>query len=123
MSEEVKEAIMQFQTAIDFKTATVMPMEYSIDIENAKVLLKYIEQLQQENEELKKYCCKRNDCGGRLKENHKPTDNEVLTEFEKWLEEETKCTEQYADNDMAKGYINAIKLCKYYLQELKEGKK
>ena len=61
MSEEVKEAIMQFQTAIDFKTATVMPMEYSIDIENAKVLLKYIEQLQQENEELKKYCCKRND--------------------------------------------------------------
>ncbi len=47
----------------------------------------------------------------------------ILTEFEKWLEEKIKCTEQYADNDMAKGYINAIKLCKYYLQELKEGKK
>ena len=49
--------------------------------------------------------------------------NYILTEFEKWLEEEIKCTEQYADNDMAKGYINAMKLCKYYLQELKEGKK
>ena len=50
-------------------------------------------------------------------------DTWILTEFEKWLDEKIKCTEQYADNDMAKGYINAIKLCKYYLQELKEGKK
>ena len=85
--------------------------------------LVYFDRLQNENKELKNYCCKRNDCGGRLKQNHKLTDSEVLTEFEKWLEEKMKCTEQYADNDMAKGYINAIRLCKYYLQELKEGKK
>ncbi len=85
MSEEVKQAIMELETAINFKTATVMPMEYSIDIENAKVLLKYVEQLQMENEELKKYCCKRNDCVGRLKQNNKLTDSEILIEFEKWL--------------------------------------
>ena len=54
MNDKVKQAIMEFETAINFKTATVMPMEYSIDIENAKVLLKYIEQLQQENKNLNK---------------------------------------------------------------------
>ena len=44
----------------------------------------YVEQLQKENEELKKYCCKRNDCGGRIKENNKPTDAEVLERLETW---------------------------------------
>lgn len=46
MSNEIKEAIMQFQTAIDFKEAP-MPMDYSIDLENAKILLDYITWLQQ----------------------------------------------------------------------------
>lgn len=40
-------------------------------------------QLQQENEELKEYCCKRNECSGRLKENHKLTEYEILNELER----------------------------------------
>ena len=52
MKDEIREAIMQFQTAIDFKEAP-MPMNYSIDLENAKILLDYITNLQQENERLK----------------------------------------------------------------------
>ena len=95
MSEEVKQAIMQFKTAINFKTATVMPMEYSIDIESAKVLLKYIEQLQQENEELKqrikdfeKYKMTPDELVA-LVSNELIRENEmlnnILTEFEKWL--------------------------------------
>ena len=52
MNDEIREAIMQFQTAIDFKEAP-MPMNYSIDLENAKMLLNYITNLQKENEELK----------------------------------------------------------------------
>ena len=47
--------------------------------------------------------------------------NNILNDFDKFLENRLKDT--YANNDMAKGYKNAIKLCKYYLQELKEGKK
>ena len=82
-----------------------------------KQCIDYIEQLQQENKELKKYCCKRNDCGGRIKENHKLTDSEVLTEFEKWLEEKEKDTKI---NPVMNGTIKGI-LGK--LQELKEGKK
>lgn len=52
MGEKIKEAIMQFQTAIDLKEAP-MPMNYNINIEDAKVLLNYIELLQQENAKLK----------------------------------------------------------------------
>ena len=75
----------------------------------------YIIDLEQENKELKKYCCKRNDCGGRLKENHKPTDNEILTEFEKWLEE-------YKHEVGIDEYVT-IQIILDKLQELKEGKK
>ena len=88
MSEEIKQLIDYLQIFVndDRKEITKYGLEISQD--NTKLLLNYIEQLQQENEELKKYCCKRNDCGGRLKENHKLTDSEVLTKFEKWLENE-----------------------------------
>ena len=102
MSEDVKQAIMEFETAINFKTATVMPMEYSIDIENAKVLLKYIEQLQQENN--------------------------ILTEFEKWLKEEIEKRKE-ANNPLDPFQVDsyyiklAAKTCLDKLQELKEGKK
>ena len=41
--------------------------------------------IKKQQEELYKYKCKRNDCGGRIKENNKPTDAEVLENFEKWL--------------------------------------
>ena len=83
-------------------------------------------EMQQENEELKKYYCKRNDCAGRLKENNKPTDSEVLTKFEKWINLKMKQTKEYD----TKNYHNDIKLIisTYQfvldkLQELKEGKK
>ena len=90
-----------------------------------------IEQLQQENKELKKYCCKRNDCSGRLKENNKLTDNEVLTEFEKWLEYQIRQCEketnpkQFSEHDIE---ITTNTMCRFQqclnkLQELKEGKK
>ena len=89
-------------------------------------LISYIGQLQQENHILKQAVDNTyetsQDIMYEMQQENEHYKN-ILTEFEKWLEEKIKCTEQYADNDMAKGYINAIKLCKYYLQELKEGKK
>ncbi len=100
MSEEVKEAIMQFETAINFKTATIMPMEYSIDIENAKVLLKYIEQLQQEHN--------------------------ALIEFEKWLIDlqkyaESKQTYTISQKFEKKHLVDLLNNILKKLQELKEG--
>ena len=80
--------------------------------------LNYIEQLKRENKELKKYCCKRNDCGGRIKENHKLTDSEVLTKFEKWLEKEL-----FNKTQIHFQYSLALRRCYDKLQELKEGKK
>ena len=90
-------------------------------------VLSEILKLKSENEELKKYCCKRNDCGGRIKENNKPTDSEVLTEFEKWLEEAKECIKfpvLHAENIYARnvGYYFALKDCKDKIQELKEVK-
>lgn len=52
------------------------------------ILLGYINGLEEENKRLKEYCCKRNDCSGRLKENHKLTGYEIINELEKWLEEQ-----------------------------------
>ncbi len=91
--------------------------------------------LYKENKELKKYCCKRNDCGGRLKENHKPTDNEVLTEFEKWLEDMYNYIGSTDVSKIIREYyfifniaeinvmLNTIEFVAHKLQELKEGKK
>lgn len=45
-------------------------------------IAKYI--IKKQQEELDKYKCKRNDCGGRIKENNKPTDAEVLERLETW---------------------------------------
>ena len=92
------------------------------------ILNNYIEQLQKENEKLKKYCCKRNECSGRLKDNYKLTDSEVLTEFEKWLEEEINIIEdtysQINGNYMRmQPILDTFKKCKDRLQELKGGKK
>ena len=123
MSEEVKQAIMEFETAINFKTATVMPMEYSIDIENAKVLLKYIEQLQQENQKLKETLennSKINIADHKYAsemEDKYLTEHKILIEFEKWLEEKEKDTKI---NPVMNGTIKGV-LGK--LQKLKEGKK
>ncbi len=96
--------------------------------------LNYIEQLKRENKELKKYCCKRNDCGGRIKENHKLTDSEVLTKFEKWLEEEIKKINNlinpkkgikpYGEElNILETIRNVYMDCKDKLKELKEGRR
>ena len=71
---------------------------YVLPVEVFNELLYDIERLQQKNKELKKYCCKRNDCGGRLKENNKFTDSEILTKLEKWLEEK-KNSFVFSNND------------------------
>ena len=44
--------------------------------------------IKKQQEELDKYKCKRNGYSGRLKENHKHTDSEILIEFEKWIKEQ-----------------------------------
>lgn len=52
-------------------------------------------------------------------------EHNILTEFEKWLEEKIKTVgEKYKDNDFADGYLKALQLSTYELQELKkEGNK
>ena len=82
-------------------------------------VLTEILKLKSENEELKKYCCKRNDCCGRIKENNKPTDSEVLTEFEKWLDNKINF---YKNNFQGYSYERYKEILDK-LQELKEGKK
>ncbi len=90
----------------------------------ALAIAKAYEKLEQENKKLKKYICKRNDCGGRLKENHKLTDSEVLVEFEHWfettLENEKFCYLSTHGEDRYR--YDIFKECLYKLQELKEGK-
>jgi len=71
MNDEIRKAIMQFQTAIDFKEAP-MPMNYSIDLENAKKLLDYITNLQKENDDLQNRLENAvADCNLRLQENER----------------------------------------------------
>ena len=107
---------------------------YVLPVEVFNDLFYDIEQLKRENKELKKYCCKRNDCGGRIKENHKLTDSEVLTEFEKWLEEETekinnlinpkKGIKPYGEElNILETIRNVYMDCKDKLKELKEGRR
>ncbi len=126
MSKEVQEAILAFQTAINFKTTTVMPIEYNIDIENAKMLLKYIEQLQQENKELKEknkkikfentYTNIVHNAFQTEKKEKRYYEN-ILTKLEKWLEEKINSPK------LSLIEIITFKRCLEELQELKEGKK
>lgn len=51
--------------------------------------------MEEENKRLKEYCCKRNECSGRLKENHKLTGYEIINNLEKWLEQEIGKLEEY----------------------------
>ena len=55
-----------------------------------------------------------------LTESKNMTEN-VLNKFEKWLEDKLK--DSYANNDVARGYKNALKICFYKLQELKGSNK
>ena len=66
-----------------------------IENSNSGNILQIIRFLQEENEDLKT----------------------ILIEFEKWLEE--KILSNYANNDMAQGYKNALKICFEKLKELK----
>ena len=86
-----------------------------IENSNSGNILQIIRFLLEENEELKKYCCKRNDCVGRLKENHKLTDSEILIEFEKWLMSEKIMFYRGSDGEILISYGEV----RYKLQELK----
>ena len=91
--------------------------------------MNYFKELQQENEKLKKYCCKRNDCSGRLIHNNKLTDSEILTKFEKWLEEQINYWKQQEENWIKEGFMKfggeannkiIFKKCYDRLQEMKD---
>ncbi len=98
--------------------------EEELDIANARAdLLLEIQKLKQENEELKEALENKKMCYY----NNKAYDikvllnkNNILTEFEKWLEEKIKTVGgKYKDNDFADGYLKALQLSTYELQELK----
>ena len=114
MSEVKNEEIIKIE---DYEQYWQKGGTYVLPVEVFNELLYDIERLQQKNKELKKYCCKRNDCAGRLKENNKLTDGEILTKLEKWLEERESSAKI---NPVISGTIKGV-LDK--LQELKEGKK
>lgn len=104
--------------------------DFLLDHSDCDDLIECIEQLENKNKELKKYYCKRNDCSGRLKENNKLTDSEILTEFEKWLEEEIEKENKQFDfcfSDEAQcrqiEHIGYLEFVLKKLQKLKEGKK
>ena len=95
MSEIKNEEIIKIE---DYEKYWQKGGAYVLPVEVFNELFYGIERLQQKNKELKKYCCKRNDCGGRLKENNKFTDSEILTKLEKWLEEK-KNSFVFSNND------------------------
>ena len=77
-------------------------------------------EMQEENESLGKSVNKASQLL-RKKENKIKELNTILIEFEKWLGNKLETT--YANNDMAKGYKNALSISLDKLQNLKEGKK
>ncbi len=85
-------------------------------------IMPIIEQLQQENEELKEQLKINNQAFNfnvkTIKKHNK--ENDILTEFEKWIEELIKKLNYNDFDKYAKGYLQ---MCKGKLQELKEGKK
>lgn len=106
MNDEIREAIMQFQTAIDFKEAP-MPMNYSIDLENAKILLDYITNLQKENEAKEKVIIKQ---------------DYVINELEKWLINETEKLHNISGDNFTTVGQSVYQEILDKLKELKEGK-
>lgn len=95
----------------------------------SKEMVEDIKNLQEENKELKKTI----DIVASL-EVHSETEaigkekliscveelhreHEILTKFEEWLEDKLK--DNYANNDVARGYKYALKICFYKLQILK----
>ena len=90
------------------------------DINKGLLVLEKIEDIINENKKLEKYYCKRNDCCGRLKENKKITDSEVLIEFEMWLQKELKI---YAKHSRyTKTYCSVLGYVLNKLQKLKGDK-
>lgn len=77
-------------------------------------------QLEQENQQLKEYCCKRNECSGRLKENHKLTEYEIIRELEKQLKQKDKAIDECIEfikskfwEEKGSGYDFDEKYCDY----------
>ena len=90
----------------------------------------YFDKLQQENKNLKekleentKIYLHTSKYASEMESKH-IVSNYILTEIEKWLDEKIEVVgEKYKDNDFADGYLKALQLSRYELQELKEGKK
>ena len=138
MSEEIKQLIDYLQKFVndDRKEITKYGLEISQD--NTKLLLNYIEQLQQKNKELKNTNAslqsalslsrqKYNNDKQRYRRKYKKEHN-ILTEFEKWLEELLKSMESIPADDMHQQLqkdcmLSVVDSILDKLQELREGKK
>ncbi len=144
MSEEEAIKLLKYKTLMFSNDVYLGESLDKQNIEAIKILLNYIEQLQQENKELKeiysnleeKYikntiCCNEHDC--LLYKDYFRVQT-ILFEFEKWLEEEIKRTNDLINPkkgtkpyglelDILETTRNRYTDCKLKLQELKEGKK
>ena len=117
MNDEIREAIMQFQTAIDFKEAP-MPMNYSIDLENAKILLDYITNLQQENERLK-------ELNAELKAiTKRPTPIDYAMIQKRYEDYKSRCEKasEYIDKQKKKMYKSRNKIAMFILMIMNKEK-
>ncbi len=87
----------------------------------ALAIAKAYDLLEQENEKLKHYQCKRN-CASRLAENRKLTDTEILDRLQEWLKCElalSKASELYREKYESETYER----CLEKILQLKEMKK
>ena len=123
MSEKIKQLIEYLQMFVNDDRKEITKYGVEISQDSTKLLLNYIEQLQQENKELKEILennSKINIADHKYAseiEDKYLIEHNILTEFEKWLEERIKSTK------LSLIEIITFKRCLEELQELKEGKK
>ena len=87
MNEEIKQLIDYLQKFANDDRKEITKYGVEISQDDTKLLLNYVEQLQQENEELKETLKGTTHCYDV--EEHQRLNN-ILTEFEKWLDEEKR---------------------------------
>ena len=88
-------------------------------------IAKYI--IKKQQEELDKYKCKRNDCAGRIKENNKPTDSDILKKLEEWVINQIRSCENEAisyglfiDQNISHEIHMKISIYNTFLNKMKE---
>ena len=120
-----------FKKYVDQYFEKYMCVSFEKFLENWEEKNQWIEQLRRENEKLKEALENKKVCYYNNKAYDIKTllnKNNILTEFEKWLEEAKEsikfpvCNTEYI-HARNLGYYLALKDCKDKLQELKEGKK